>query len=73
LLAHLPWKEYNAWDFKGHVEGIPCAPHFAQPNSIEYEPALEWRQKEAVHQHSKQLGRKRHVQGLEAVMRVMEV
>jgi hypothetical protein len=73
LFAHFPWKDYNVRNYLGHVEGVGFAPHFAQPNSIEYEPAVEWRRHEEVHLCSKKLSRERHVEDLEKLMHLMKV
>lgn len=73
LMAHLPWKDYSSFEYLGNVEGLPSGAHFAQQNSIEYDSALEWRQKDVVHNHTKQSCRTRHIEELAAVMHVMEV
>eukprot|EP00884_Botryococcus_braunii_P003515 jgi/Botrbrau1/13164/Bobra.242_1s0002.1 len=72
LFAHFPWKDYNVRNYLGHVEGVGFAPHFAQPNSIEYEPALEWRRHEEVHLCSKKMSRERHIEDLEKLMHLMK-
>lgn len=51
LLAHYPKKTgATMWECigLGHVPDVYVCSHFAQPNSIEYEPALKWRRLEQV-------------------------
>lgn len=48
---------------------IYIAPHFAQPNSIEYQPALEWRRLQRAARVFKRLQREDHTVKLANVMR----
>ena len=48
------------------------APHFAQPNSIEFEPALRWRHLQRSLAHAKRQQREAHAADLAAVMRAYQ-
>lgn len=51
---------------------IFVAPHFAQPNSIEFEPALRWRHLQRSLAHTKRLQREAHAADLAEVMRAYQ-
>ncbi|BDA46707.1 hypothetical protein COCOBI_09-1600 [Coccomyxa sp. Obi] len=75
LLAHYPRK--SSEEFRKHVnhgfpKGIFVAPHFAQPNSIEFEPALRWRQLQRSLADAKRLQREARATDLAEVMRAYQ-
>ncbi len=51
---------------------IYVAPHFAQPNSIEYQPALEWRRLQNATRACKRMHREQHAAKLAEVMRMYQ-
>jgi hypothetical protein len=69
LLAHHPRKEFSPDAYKGNVAGLKITAHFAQPNSIEWEPALEWRRLTWAYDKTKADRRKEHVNQLASLMR----
>lgn len=44
LLVHWPAKpQYCQEHMPGYLAHVDVTPHFAQPNSVEFQPAVEWR------------------------------
>ena len=65
IICHWPrrWPKpgLEAKSILGHIPGLKTSPHFAQPNSIEFEPAMRWRHLRAQEKLMKQKINSSHV------------
>lgn len=72
IMCHWPrrWPRLGleASPILGHVKDLPVSPHFCQPNSIEFDEALQWRRLRAVEQKLKQETNEEHILQLTEVL-----
>ncbi|KAK9808571.1 hypothetical protein WJX73_010288 [Symbiochloris irregularis] len=73
LLVHWPRKRPHlsadpAVEVYGYVSDLEVPPHFAQPNSIEYVPAIQWRHHLQSQATATRLLHRQHIQELSDIM-----
>lgn len=69
LIAHWPRDPFEQPDPYGQAFSNNLVCHYVQPNTIEFEPALQWRHHTAVIEYSKDLGRSETEEAIKKIMR----